>query len=48
MANFLFIYRGGNEGYQKMTPDEMQNRSRNLSGTLEIVAAQCHFAFHLG
>src|SRR5438105_8621214 len=24
MANFLFIYRGGNEAYQKMTPDEMQ------------------------
>jgi hypothetical protein len=24
MANFLFVYRGGNEDYQKMTPDEIQ------------------------
>lgn len=24
MANFMFIYRGGNDAYQKMTPDQMQ------------------------
>jgi hypothetical protein len=24
MANFLFIYRGGNEEYRKLPPDEMQ------------------------
>ncbi len=24
MANFMFIYRGGNDDYQKMTPDQMQ------------------------
>ncbi len=24
MANFLFVYRGGSEDYQKMTPDEIQ------------------------
>jgi hypothetical protein len=24
MANFLFVYRGGNESYATMTPDEMQ------------------------
>jgi hypothetical protein len=24
MANFLFVYRGGNERHAKMTPDELQ------------------------
>ena len=24
MANFLFVYRGGDEAYTKMTPEEMQ------------------------
>jgi len=24
MANFLFVYRGGNDAHAKMTPDEMQ------------------------
>jgi hypothetical protein len=24
VANFLFVYRGGNERYETMTPDEMQ------------------------
>ena len=24
MANFLFVYRGGNDAYAKMTPDEIQ------------------------
>lgn len=24
MANFLFVYRGGDEAYAKMSPDEMQ------------------------
>src|SRR5262245_3719445 len=24
MANFMFIYRGGNESYKTMTPDDMQ------------------------
>jgi len=24
MANFLFVYRGGNDDYAKMTPDEIQ------------------------
>jgi hypothetical protein len=24
MANFLFVYRGGNESYKTMTPEEMQ------------------------
>jgi hypothetical protein len=24
MPNFLFVYRGGNDAYAKMTPDEMQ------------------------
>ena len=24
MANFLFVYRGGNDAHGKMTPDEMQ------------------------
>lgn len=26
MANFLFIYRGGDEPYAKMTPDEIQKQ----------------------
>ena len=25
MANFLFVYRGGNEDYATMTPDQMQD-----------------------
>ena len=31
MANFLFVYRGGDDAYAKMTPDEMQQHMQKWS-----------------
>jgi hypothetical protein len=31
MANFLFIYRGGNDGYANMTPEELQQNMQKWS-----------------
>jgi hypothetical protein len=31
MAKFLFVYRGGNDGYKTMTPDELQQNMQKWS-----------------
>jgi hypothetical protein len=31
MANFLFVYRGSNEGYAKLTPEELQQNMQKWS-----------------
>jgi hypothetical protein len=31
VANFLFVYRGGNEDYKTMTPEEMQQQMQKWS-----------------
>jgi hypothetical protein len=31
MANFLFVYRGGDEGYKTMSPDQMQKQMQKWS-----------------
>jgi len=35
MANFLFVYRGGNEDYARMTPDEMQQEMQKWGAWIQ-------------